>query len=184
MKKIKQWLTSFVIACEGFAITLTGIGTIVFFIEMINSTGKEFLVAFLLFLLMLLTFIFSPYLAFKDFQLLTKDKDTKDKKIKEEENTFDTSKGLITSDNINVITKATFMLMGYDKDNDIYETIMNSMDFLSLIETGKNFAKYQKETDHFKSSKGEPFDWFVIKKKDDIYPCACYWVSYNNEEGK
>ena len=179
MKKIKQWLISFGIACEGFAITLTGIGTIFFFIEMTNSTGKEFLVAFLLFLLMLLTFIFSPYLAFKDFQLLTKDK-----KPKEKENTFDTSKGLITSDNVNVITKATFTLMGYDKDNDIYETIMNSMDLLSLIETGKSFAKYQKETDHFKSSKGEPYDWFVIKKKDDIYPCAFYWVSYNNEEGK
>ena len=174
MKKIKQWLKGFVIACEGFAITLTGIGTIVFFIEMTNSTGKEFLISFLLFLSMLLTFIFSPYLAFKDFLLLTKDK----KPEKEKENTSDVSKGLVTGDNINIITEVpSFTLIGYDKDNDLYDFIMKDTHLLSLIETGESFAKYQKETDHFKSSKGEPYDWFVIIKSGDTPPCYCYWVS-------
>lgn len=173
MKKIKRWLKGFVIACEGFAITLTGIGTIVFFIEMINSTGKDFLISFLLFLLMLLTFIFSPYLAFEDFLLLTKDK-----KPKEEENTSDVSKGLVTSDNVNIITEVpSFTLIGYDKDNDLYDFIMKDTHLLSLIETGKSFAKYQKETDHFKSSKGEPYDWFEIIKSGDTPPCYRYWVS-------
>lgn len=178
MKKIKQWFISFVITCEGFAITLTGIGAIFFFIEMINSTGKDFLISFLLFLLTLLTFIFSPYLAFKDFLLLTKDK-----KPKEEENTFDASKGLVTSDNVNIITEVpTFTLIGYDKDNDIYEDIIKDTHLLSLIETGKNFAKYQKETDHFKSSKGEPFDWFEIIKSGDTIPCYRYWASSRGDE--
>lgn len=178
MKKIKQWLKGFVVACEGFTITLTGIGTIIFFIEIINSTGKDCLINFLLFLSMLLTFIFSPYLAFKDFQLLTKDK-----KSKEEENTFDiskldASKGLVASDNVNIITEVpTFVLIGYDKDNDIYENITKDTHLLSLIAIGENYATFQKATDHFKSSKGEPFDWFEIIKSGDTPPCYRYWVS-------
>jgi hypothetical protein len=87
-----------------------------------------------------------------------------------------------TGDNINIITEVpSFTLIGYDKDNDLYEFIMKDTHLLSLIETGKNFAKYQKETDHFKSSKGEPYDWFEIIKSGDTAPCYRYWVSLQKD---
>ena len=73
-----------------------------------------------------------------------------------------------------------YALVGYDKDNDVYEVIEIHEDLEYLKLKGKDVAEIQKETDSFRrNSNGEPFDWFEIVNADDTdYPDHYYWASY------
>ena len=56
-----------------------------------------------------------------------------------------------------------YSLVGYDKDNDLYEIIENNNNLKYLISKGKKISKIQNMTDNFRSnSTKEPFDWFSI----------------------
>ena len=70
-----------------------------------------------------------------------------------------------------------FELVGYDKDNDIYEVIESSNDLEYLKLKGNDVAEIQRETDSFRvNGNGEPFDWFEIVQSDNYD--VVYWVSY------
>lgn len=73
-----------------------------------------------------------------------------------------------------------YALVGYDKDNDVYEVIETHEDLEYLKLIGKDVAEIQKETDSFRRNGiGEPFDWFEIVNADDTeYPDCYYWASY------
>ena len=73
-----------------------------------------------------------------------------------------------------------YALVGYDKDNDVYEVIETHEDLEYLKLKGKDIAEIQRETDSFRvNGNGEPFDWFEIVSADDTeYPNTYYWVSY------
>ena len=75
-----------------------------------------------------------------------------------------------------------YALVGYDKDNDIYEVIAELEDLESLKLIGKGIAEIQKEINCFrKNGDGEPFDWFEIVDTDNTeYPDVYYWVSYED----
>lgn len=75
-----------------------------------------------------------------------------------------------------------YSLVGYDKDNDLYEIIENNNNLKYLISKGKKISKIQNMTDNFRSnSTKEPFDWFSICDiKNAIYPYKeeIYWNSF------
>ena len=74
-----------------------------------------------------------------------------------------------------------YELVGYDKDNDIYEVIESSEDLEYLKLKGKDIAEIQKETDSFRvNGNREPFDWFEIVQSDNYD--VVYWVSYKEDE--
>ena len=74
-----------------------------------------------------------------------------------------------------------YELVGYDKDNDIYEVIESSEDLEYLKLKGNDVAEIQRETDGFRvNGNEEPFDWFEIVQEDN-YDIA-YWVSYKEDE--
>ena len=73
-----------------------------------------------------------------------------------------------------------YALVGYDKDNDVYEVIEEHDDLEYLKLKGKDVAEIQKETDSFRrNDNGEPFDWFeIVNGNDTKYPDVYYWASY------
>ena len=74
-----------------------------------------------------------------------------------------------------------YELVGYDKDNDIYEVIEASEDLEYLKLKGSDIAGIQKDTDVFRvNGNGEPFDWFEIVQSDNYN--VLYWVSYKEDE--
>ena len=75
-----------------------------------------------------------------------------------------------------------YALVGYDKDNDVYETIVESNNISYLIKVGTEVAKEESLYRMTYESK-EPFDWFEIVNADDTeYPNVVYWVSYKEDE--
>lgn len=74
-----------------------------------------------------------------------------------------------------------YELVGYDKDNDIYEVIETSENLEYLKTKGKEIVEIQKNTDSFHASGNkEPFDWFEIVQSDNYN--VLYWVSYEEDE--
>ena len=74
-----------------------------------------------------------------------------------------------------------YELVGYDKDNDIYEIIETSENLEYLKTKGKEIVEIQKNTDSFHASDNkEPFDWFEIVQSDNYN--VLYWVSYEEDE--
>ena len=73
-KKIIQWFIGFVISLYGLANCVCGFCVGYFFVNMINSTGKESIGCFVAFIIMLLVFLFSPYMFFKVMQDGVQDK--------------------------------------------------------------------------------------------------------------
>lgn len=73
-KRVIQWLIGFGFALWGLAICMCGVGTVLNFISMINSIGSESTGWFVLFVLTLLAFVFSPYLFFKVLEDGVRDK--------------------------------------------------------------------------------------------------------------
>ena len=78
------------------------------------------------------------------------------------------------------ITDMAYALVGYDKDNDVYEVIETHKDLEYLKLRGNDVAEIQKETNSFRrSGYGEPFDWFeIVNANDTKYPNCYYWASY------
>ena len=68
MKKIKQWLVGLLFAIYGGMICCLGIGAVLNFISMMNSTGKEFVGYFFYFLFELFLFLILPYIFFKQIE--------------------------------------------------------------------------------------------------------------------
>ena len=68
MKKIKQWFVGLLTAIYGGMICYLGIGVVLNFISMMNSTGKEFVGYFLYFLFELFLFLILPYIFFKQIE--------------------------------------------------------------------------------------------------------------------
>lgn len=55
-------------------------------------------------------------------------------------------------------------IRGYDKDNDVYQTLEVSGDLEYLKMRVKDIAEIQKDTDEFRDEfSGEPFDWFEVQ---------------------
>lgn len=74
-----------------------------------------------------------------------------------------------------------YALVGYDKDNDVYEVIETHEDLEYLKLKGNDIAEIQRETDSFRvNGNGEPFDWFEIVQNDNYD--VVYWVSYKEDE--
>lgn len=71
-----------------------------------------------------------------------------------------------------------YALVGYDKDYDIYESIVESNNISYLIKVGKEIAKEDLYRICPDGSK-EPFDWFeIVNANDATYPEVYYWASY------
>lgn len=74
-----------------------------------------------------------------------------------------------------------YALVGYDKDNDVYETITTSDNISFLIEMGKEAAIKENWYRICDDGSKEFFDWFeVVDIKDAEYPNTYYWASYLN----
>lgn len=76
-----------------------------------------------------------------------------------------------------------YTLVGYDKDNDVYETLEVHEDLEYLKLRGQDIAEIQRDTDGFTrvcpDGTLEPFDWFEICNIEDAdYPDCYYWASY------
>ena len=63
-KKITQWFIGALSCAVGFCVTSLGVSTVTGFIGMMNNTGKEFIVNFIVFVISLAALIFAPYLLF------------------------------------------------------------------------------------------------------------------------
>lgn len=68
MKKIKQWFIGLLISIYGASVILCFVGTTMYFIGMMNSTGLEFIGHFIGFVVLLTLSIFMPYVCFKQMQ--------------------------------------------------------------------------------------------------------------------
>ncbi len=68
-----------------------------------------------------------------------------------------------------------YALVGYDKDNDVYEIIERHWDMEYLKLKGKDAV----ENDLTSLRTLQPYDWFKIVSASDVeYPDAYYWTSY------
>ena len=68
MKKIKQWFIGLAFAIYGAMICGLGVGVVASFINMVNSTGKEFIGYFIWFVVGLALFLILPYVLFKQLE--------------------------------------------------------------------------------------------------------------------
>lgn len=77
-----------------------------------------------------------------------------------------------------------YALVGYDKDNDVYELIEIRKNLEKLKSKGRAIAKEHKALGNYRrEDNNEPFDWFEIVDANDItYPDHCYWASYEDED--
>jgi hypothetical protein len=74
-----------------------------------------------------------------------------------------------------------YALVGYDKEYDIYETIIVSENISYLIKVGTEVAKEHSLYRICPDGSKEYFDWFEIVNADDVkYPNAYYWASYED----
>lgn len=72
-----------------------------------------------------------------------------------------------------------YALVGYDKDNDVYETIVESNNISYLIKVGTEIAKEENLYRVCSDGSKEPFDWFeIVNANDTEYPNCYYWASY------
>lgn len=74
MKRIKQWFIGLIFASFGYVIINSVIGVICFFIDMMNTVGKEFVINFFMFLLFLVLSLTCPYILFMEVKDGVKDK--------------------------------------------------------------------------------------------------------------
>jgi hypothetical protein len=76
-----------------------------------------------------------------------------------------------------------YALVGYDKDNDVYETIVTSDNISYLIKVGTEVAKDGSLHRVCSDGSKEPFDWFeIVNANDTTYPNCYYWASYKEDE--
>ena len=68
-----------------------------------------------------------------------------------------------------------YVLVGYDNDNDIYESIIESDNISYLIKVGTEVAKEESLYRMTYENKKKPFDWFEIVQNDNYN--MVYWVS-------
>lgn len=74
-----------------------------------------------------------------------------------------------------------YALVGYDKDNDVYETIVESNNISYLIKVGTEVAEEYSLYRICSDGSKEPFDWFeVVNANDTKYPNCYYWASYGD----
>ena len=79
MKIIKNWFKGILLSFLGVVIfCYSVVAPIELFIEMMNTTGKEFVVNFVYFCILLLLFIFLPIIYFSILQDQTKEKESKE----------------------------------------------------------------------------------------------------------
>ena len=67
-KKIKQWFIGLLLVVHGGTICCLGVGIVFTFINMMNTTGKEFIGNFLFFLFEVFGFLILPYVFFKQVE--------------------------------------------------------------------------------------------------------------------
>lgn len=59
--------------------------------------------------------------------------------------------------------KKTYYLHGYDKDADVYETIVTTPSYDCVLLAGKAFIHYHMNVKEMRCTKtNEPFDWFMV----------------------
>ena len=73
-KKIVQWLIGLLLTVYGLGVGTCLIGIVFNFISMINSTGKESVGYFIIFVFDLLVAVFCPYIFYKAIEDGVKDK--------------------------------------------------------------------------------------------------------------
>ena len=72
-----------------------------------------------------------------------------------------------------------YALVGFDKDNDVYETIVESNNISYLIKIGREVAEERSLYRICSDGSKEPFDWFeVVRANDTTYPSYYYWASH------
>ena len=74
-----------------------------------------------------------------------------------------------------------YSLVGYDKDNDLYEVLYSSTNYDELFEKTSVLIELC-EKDKLFSSEGEPFDWLEILDSNNYD--VVYWTSYEKYEKK
>ncbi len=74
-----------------------------------------------------------------------------------------------------------YALIGYEKNDDVYEVIETHEDLEYLKLKGCDIAEIQKETNSFRfNGIAEPFVWFEIVQENNYD--VVYWVSYKEDE--
>ena len=68
-----------------------------------------------------------------------------------------------------------FMVMAYDKDNDVYEELYNSLSYEDALNHAKIYTEQCKAGTLRRSDNNEPFDWIQIENSE--YPGEPIWIS-------
>lgn len=73
-----------------------------------------------------------------------------------------------------------YAVIGYDKDHDIYDALLETNDLENAIIQATLFSHVTELSDCLKSSCGDPFDWFKVVNVhcNDII----YWTSYSGSQ--
>lgn len=58
-----------------------------------------------------------------------------------------------------------FVVIAYDKDNDVYEELYSGTDFLDVFEKAKEYGEQCRNGTLRRSDNGEPFDWVQLENK-------------------
>lgn len=56
-----------------------------------------------------------------------------------------------------------FVIIAYDKDNDVYEDLYSDTDYQNVLAKAKQYAEQCKTNTLRRSDNGEPFDWIQIE---------------------
>lgn len=77
--------------------------------------------------------------------------------------------------------KTEYAIIGYDKDNDLYDELYFSTDILDVLKRAKVIEPLC-DNDTLRNSKGEPYDYLEVinRFKSDVV----YWRSYDKKEVK
>lgn len=68
-----------------------------------------------------------------------------------------------------------FVIIAYDKDNDVYEDLYSDTDYQNVLVKAKQYAEQCKASILRRSDNGEPFDWIQIEST--ITPGKPLWIS-------
>lgn len=56
-----------------------------------------------------------------------------------------------------------FVIIAYDKDNDVYEDLYSDTDYQNVLVKAEKYAEQCKAGELRRSDNGEPFDWIQIE---------------------
>lgn len=67
----------------------------------------------------------------------------------------------------------SYVVMGYDKDNDHYDDLRGPFTTFPAAEHHLNLIVQEHHVTELRTEKGEPYDWFEIRNMNDPDTCLC-----------